>query len=366
MRVLYAFPEELPLPKARGIQACATASALSEITTTYFVAPFKRCPFKDYGIPEAPDLKKINLSRNLGAFKSVIFWSLKLKILTLRLKPEIIFVRHPKLAYFLIKLRVSPLFFEVHELLKDKHPQRKKMEHLERRVYHGVQGLIFTSRGLKVRAEELYHFEVPSTILANGTFICKTCVGKEFTPSKIKDIYYVGTSHYAWKGLEVLFKALEKSPDLRLHFIGPFERESLPDFIKKRTYLYGWQNLPRIYKILEKAQIGVLPNTGRDPMSRFYTCPLKLLNYMATKTAVVASDLPSIRELVSEKEVLFFVPDDPHSLAEALRWLSRDPRLRKKLATKAYERAQDFSWEKRARKLLEFFRESLGPSSLSL
>ncbi|HIE33187.1 MAG TPA: glycosyltransferase [Thermodesulfobacteriaceae bacterium] len=359
MKILYAFPEELPLQKARGIQACATTSALSQISTTYFVAPFKGCPFKAYGISAAPSLNKINLPRKLGPFKSVFLWALKLKILTLKLKPDIIFVRHPKLAYFLIKLNVSSLFFEVHEILKDKHPSKEKMEYLEKHIYNKAKGLIFISSGLKSRAEELYSFKAPSIIVPSGTFLCEACAFKKFVPQKIHDIYYVGTGHYSWKGLNILFKALERCPSITLHFVGPFEEKKLPTSIRNRICVYGWQKFSSIHKILEKAQIGVLPNTGESTVSRFYTSPMKLLDYMATKTAVVASDLPSVRELVSEKEVLFFAPDDPQSLAEALQLLSQNSKLRERLATAAYEKAKEFTWERRAQILYRFFRENL-------
>lgn len=359
MKILYAFPEELPLPRARGIQTCATASALSEISTTYLIAPFEGCPFRSYGLPVSPYLKRITLKRNWGPFKSVFFWALKFKILTLKLKPDLVFVRHPKLAFFLIKLKISPLFFEVHEILKDKHPEGTKIESLEKTIYTRVQGLVFISKGLKSRARELYHFKAPYTIAPSGTFICKACASKKFAPEKIQDIYYVGTSHYNWKGLDTLFKALEKCPSLTLHFVGPFEKKALPSALKRRIHVYEWQNFSSIQKILKKAQIGVLPNTGREAVSRFYTSPMKLLDYMATKTAVAASDLPSIRELASENEVLFFTPDDPQSLAETLQLLSQNSKLRERLATAAYEKAKEFTWEKRAQKLYRFFRENL-------
>ncbi len=359
MKILYSFPEELPLPKARGIQACATALALSKYSTIYFVSPFNKNPFQSYGLPASFSLKEIPLKRKWGSFKSTFLWALKLKLLTLKLKPDLTFVRHPKLALFLIKFRVFPLFFEVHEILKDKHPNKPKIESLERTLYTQTQGLVFISQGLKIRANKLYRFKIPYIIAPSGTFICNACASKKFIPEKIQEIYYVGTGHYAWKGLDTLFKALEDCPRLFLHFVGTLDKKNLPSFLKRRIRIYGWQNIWNIHQILKKAQIGVLPNTGKEIVSRYYTSPMKLLDYMATKTAIIASDLPSIRELVSEKEVLFFTPDNPKSLAEALHLLSQNGKLREYLAANAYEKAREFTWERRAQKLYQFFRENI-------
>ena len=46
--------------------------------------------------------------------------------------------------------------------------------------------------------------------------------------------------------------------------------------------------------------------------------PLKLFEYLASGKPIVSSDLPSIREIVSDDDVFFAVPGDSASLAAAL------------------------------------------------
>ena len=47
--------------------------------------------------------------------------------------------------------------------------------------------------------------------------------------------------------------------------------------------------------------------------------------------------------------------DNPKALAEDILKAAGDPVLRKTLAKKAWQRVQDFSWDNRAKKIVEFF-----------
>lgn len=65
------------------------------------------------------------------------------------------------------------------------------------------------------------------------------------------------------------------------------------------------------------------------------TSPFKVLDAMACGRPVVASDLPSVRELAARSDVLALVPpEDPAALAGALRALARDPARRAELGAR--------------------------------
>src|SRR5262249_13241169 len=67
---------------------------------------------------------------------------------------------------------------------------------------------------------------------------------------------------------------------------------------------------------LAAAAVLVLPNSRAEPISARYTSPLKLFEYMAAGRPIVASDLPSLREvLTGGRNAVLVPPDDPGALA---------------------------------------------------
>jgi glycosyltransferase involved in cell wall biosynthesis len=104
----------------------------------------------------------------------------------------------------------------------------------------------------------------------------------------------------------------------------------------------------------------VLPNRATAISSR-YTSPLKLFEYLAAGRAIVASDLPSIREILRDGENAILVPpDDADALARAIDRLLRDPGLAETLARTAFDDAERFTWAARAEALERVFEEALG------
>jgi glycosyltransferase involved in cell wall biosynthesis len=85
----------------------------------------------------------------------------------------------------------------------------------------------------------------------------------------------------------------------------------------------------------------------------YYASPLKLFEYMAAGGAVLASDLPSTAEVVTDGDTaLLTPPGDVRALADALLRLAADPSLRHTLGENARRRAAHFSWAARAARIL--------------
>jgi glycosyltransferase involved in cell wall biosynthesis len=103
---------------------------------------------------------------------------------------------------------------------------------------------------------------------------------------------------------------------------------------------------------LAAADITVLPTTS-DLHYAAYTSPLKLFEYMASGRPIVASSLPTIREVLRDGEnALLFDPGDAEALADAVRRLWVEPELRERLAAQAWKDVQEFSWKRRAERIL--------------
>ncbi len=102
---------------------------------------------------------------------------------------------------------------------------------------------------------------------------------------------------------------------------------------------------------LAGATILALPNTP-SAISERYTSPLKLFEYLAMGRPIVASDLPAIREILTDGQSALLVPaGDAAALAAAIQRVAGDPALASRLAAGALALAPRFTWDVRAERL---------------
>jgi glycosyltransferase involved in cell wall biosynthesis len=82
------------------------------------------------------------------------------------------------------------------------------------------------------------------------------------------------------------------------------------------------------------------------------------LEAMARKTAVIASGVASLPEVVGDAGVLLD-PLDSSAWAHAIERMSSDEKYRKEQAEKGFVRAQSFTWDSSARSHVTAYREAL-------
>ncbi len=88
------------------------------------------------------------------------------------------------------------------------------------------------------------------------------------------------------------------------------------------------------------------------------TFGMPILEAMACGCPVITSDRTACPE-VAGNSALLVNPYSIEEIAQAMRKLIEDPRLREELVEKGLERAKQFSWERSARKHLKVFKEVL-------
>lgn len=164
----------------------------------------------------------------------------------------------------------------------------------------------------------------------------KSAVRKELgLPQEKKLIIYTG-SRYKWKGVDVLEE------------VNPMLPEGVELIVvTDKSYL-------EIPKYLQAADVLVLPNSAKSEVSRQYTSPMKLFEYMASGRPIIASDLPSIREVLDDKVAYLFKPDSSRDLAQTIKYVLNYSEEVSVKALLALERVKEYTWEKRASKILEF------------
>src|SRR5512137_2728690 len=89
--------------------------------------------------------------------------------------------------------------------------------------------------------------------------------------------------------------------------------------------------------------------------SSTYASPMKMFEYMASKRAIVSSDLPVIREVLNPSNAMLCAPEDIESWSYALGTLISDQDKRDALANQAWQDIQKYTWLERARNALDGF-----------
>ncbi|PJE73880.1 MAG: hypothetical protein COV01_03500 [Candidatus Taylorbacteria bacterium CG10_big_fil_rev_8_21_14_0_10_41_48] len=183
-------------------------------------------------------------------------------------------------------------------------------------------------------------------------------------PLDMKLVTYVGHL-YAWKGVDVLINSAElmqNVTDTIFIIIGgtDVDIEKYSHIIQNRNILnvrlLGHKPKRDIPAYLRSSDVLVIPNVPVSKESSEYTSPIKLFEYMASRVPIIASDLPSIRAIVSEREVLFVSPGDPVVLINAIQDTIQVKAEAEVRVTLARGLVEIFSWNARASSIILFMK----------
>ncbi len=175
-------------------------------------------------------------------------------------------------------------------------------------------------------------------------------------PVNKKIIAYCGNFYFHdWKGVDILLNSLSRLNDVFCVLVGGNQDESVETKRRFKTdnlLITGRKTHSEVPLYLKAADALILPNKKGDATSEYYTSPLKLFEYMASGRPIVASDLPSIREVLSEKNSVLVEPNNPDKLAEGISRLLADGALAEKISRQALTDVAEYTWQKRAQKII--------------
>jgi glycosyltransferase involved in cell wall biosynthesis len=182
-------------------------------------------------------------------------------------------------------------------------------------------------------------------------------------PLEKKIIVYTGHL-YIHKGAYTLATAasqMRDSADILIVFVGGTDVD-LAHFRKAHEVdthirIVGQRPHSEIPYYLRSADVLVLPNSSTSDTSRLYTSPMKLFEYMASGTPIVASDIEAVREVVDESMVSFFTPDDSTDLARCVKEVLANYSEAQRKADTTLSVVGKYSWNTRAQAILSRIQE---------
>jgi PEP-CTERM/exosortase A-associated glycosyltransferase len=275
-------------------------------------------------------------------------------------RPEIIHAHSPILvglpAYFIARRRGLPLVYEVRDLWENASVDRGKFaaESVPYRAARSLETWLLRHADAVVTIGETLRYELQRrakrevTVTQNGVdpnvfrpLEPEPKWSQEWNPGGNQVIAYVGSFH-PYEGLDILVSAMRqiaaKRDRVRLLIVGDGpERSGLEALVageELQAHVTFAGRLPhsRVKEIYAVADLLVYPRIAT--LTTQLTTPLKPLEALSMGKAVLASDLPAMRELISHQETgILFDPGNPADLAQQALKLLGDPAMRIKLGS---------------------------------
>jgi len=180
-----------------------------------------------------------------------------------------------------------------------------------------------------------------------------------------KTIMYIGSLH-SNRGIDNFILASKHVNEHDFLIVGGTEQDS--DKLKVKFNLNNKSNLKfvshqthsKISDYYNNADILILPMTSNQSHTRLYSSPNKLFEYMASGKPIIASDLPSINEVVTHNHsALLFKPDDSNDLTKKIYELVNNKKLAEKLSLNSLNLVDNYTWQTKARNMLDLIKARL-------
>ena len=234
---------------------------------------------------------------------------------------------------------------------------------LERDVVRNADGLVFISSGIRDAIRDRHGpTAVPTLVLPSGVDPPPDDDG----PPRDLDVLYAGKLEER-KGVGDLIDAVPHlPPGVRVTLVGGDDLERAVIAAKAaglgtadRIDLIGYVPPNEVRGHFRRAKVGVCPlPAGVSDVSERFTSPMKILELMACGTPVVATDLPSVREILThDANAMLVPPGDAPALAAAIRRLLEDETLARRLADRARADVIRYVWDARAARLIDLLRQ---------
>jgi glycosyltransferase involved in cell wall biosynthesis len=260
--------------------------------------------------------------------------------------------------------------FEVNALMSVELPYRypmlnksvlKKIREIELFCMEQSESIICPSNSIKQNLLRIGANPDKITVITNGAEIESPLAPVEDMP--VDYILYFGALQY-WQGVDDLIKAFAGLKDfsgLKLVICSSNRPSFSKPYIKLAEKLgvadsIVWNfQLPKdeLNTWIKNAILSVAPmkETDRNLIQGF--SPLKVFESMAQATPVVATDLPSIREIITDKLNGRIVrPDRPAELSRCIRFMLDYPDYSRELGEKGREvLIEKFSWQQKISEL---------------
>jgi glycosyltransferase involved in cell wall biosynthesis len=377
--LIYIANARMPTEKAHGIQivkmceSFVLAGLKVDLVLPWRFNKIKESLFDYYGVEKNFKIKKLpSLDLIPLNIPKICFWiqslsfALSVFFYLFFKKADIIYSRD-SFPLFLLSFFKKNLVYEAHTFPRN--------FFLHKRVFKKTKAIVVITQKLKDLFIKQGMDGNKILVAPDGVDLEKfnlketqvECRQKLNLPLDKKIVLYTGHL-YKWKGVQVLARAAKfLDKDTLIVFVGGTKKDEQDFKIENKELdnilILGHQphlKIPYYLKAADvlvlpnSADVLVLPNSGKKEISQYWTSPMKMFEYMASQRPIVASDLPSIREILNENNAILVQPDNPEALAEGIKGILQNSDFADKISKQAYEDVQQYTWQTRTERILKF------------
>jgi len=196
-------------------------------------------------------------------------------------------------------------------------------QHYALKVLECCDAIIVTGKSYAETSPILHELLFKCHVIPNGIDISKFDAAiRALNVRRAKIVLFVGRLVLP-KGIDDLIRAmpavLNEVPEAKLVIVGEGEEQKkLVELVRKlaledKVEFRGYMNLKELAKSYLEASVFVLPS-----FTRLENFGIVLLEAMACRTPVIASDIPGVRENITKDNGLLFPPRDVDRLADSI------------------------------------------------
>ncbi len=322
----------------------------------------KETDFTYYGVAPCFEIIKYNPPRVrwLGRFVEMMC---ALRTLLTRPRPDLLYARNVYNLIAVAHLRIS-MILEVHDLPKG--VEAKITRWLFRQHY--FVRLVAISEALCHEYLTIFPEISPSKVMVahDGADVTTFDANERLSgqwPGRVGAMQIGYTGHlYKGRGIEIILTLASAFPNADFHIVGGTEEDIKywKSFNTQSNVIFHGFVPPRDVAhycsrfdvLLAPYQERLATAAGRDTAR--WMSPLKIFEYMSMGKAIICSDLPVLREILTDQiNALLVKPSDIEFWSQALTTLQKVPVLRKRLGDAAMrDFLTNYTWQQRAANVL--------------
>ncbi len=342
-KIVYIADAELPSKRANSVNIVKMCEAFSELGNDVELIIFSTNKTKQVAVSKVFENYKVNTPFKIKRIPLLIIpgasiiYSIAVFFSTLfqKNKKQKLFLGRSLFSLALLTLLRVPIIFDLHGQVWQKNKLRKiAIKRIASSSY--TEKIVFNSPQLL----EIFKNDFEKTINDNIKLIAAqngASIPKNIKPFKLNNnnnglnIGYIG-SLLKGRGMELIIDLARMCPYESFHIAGG-TKDMMSQFydneIPNNIFFYGFLSHDETYNfrnacdiLLAPYQFNVFVPSGENTVA--FMSPIKIFEYMASKKAIVSSDLSALRNVLNEKNAILVHPEKTTDWANAIEKLKSD------------------------------------------